>query len=159
MPADPDLVFSERDVLLRYLNRVRDAIAATSESIDDEHARRPGVPSGTSLLGIIQHLTGVECHWFRRVFAGEAVECDMSMDVPPEATRAVLVAAYRDECARSNEIIETCADLSTLSAIPNPGEDDRVSLRAITAHMIEETARHAGQADILREQIDGATGL
>jgi len=146
-------------VLLRYLNRVRDAIVVTSESLSDDQARTPGVPSGTSLLGIIQHLTGVERHWFRFVFAGEDVECNMSMEVPRDVSRADLVAAYQHECARSNAIVFACPDLSTLSAIPNPGEDDRVSLRAITAHMIEETARHAGQADILREQIDGATEL
>jgi uncharacterized damage-inducible protein DinB len=138
---------------------VRNAIIATSESLSDAQARRPGVPSGTSLLGIMQHLTGVERHWFRFVFAGEDLECNMSMEVPPDVSRAELVAAYRDECARSNAIVFGCPDLSTVSAIPNPGEDDRVSLRAITAHMIEETARHAGQADILREQIDGATEL
>jgi hypothetical protein len=70
-----------------------------------------------------------------------------------------VVAAYREACARSDEIVRACLDLSALSKIANPGEDERVSLRTIAAHMIEETARHAGQADILREQIDGATDL
>lgn len=82
----------------------------------------PGVPSGTNLLGLIQHLTGVEEYWFRLVFLGEDLACDMSMDVPAGVTRAALVTAYPGACTRS-------------------------------------TARHTGHADILREQIDGATGL
>jgi hypothetical protein len=54
--------------------------------------------------------------------------------------------------------MQGCPDLSTLSAIPNPGEPQRDSLRVIMAHVLRETARHAGHADILREQLDGATG-
>jgi uncharacterized damage-inducible protein DinB len=155
----PDLIGSERDVLLHYLNKTRDAVVRMSESLTDEQLRTPGVPSGTNLLGLIQHLTGVEEHWFRRVFLGEDIVCDMSMDVPASVTRTEVANAYREACARSDEIVRVCPDLSTLSAIANPGEDQQDSLRVIVAHMIEETARHAGHADILRELIDGATGL
>ncbi len=81
------------------------------------------------------------------------------MDVPGGATREEVVAAYREACARSDEIVRACPDLSTLAKIANPGEDQIDSLRRIVAHMIEETGRHAGHADILREQIDGATDL
>jgi hypothetical protein len=79
------------------------------------------------------------------------------MDVPAGVTHDEVVAAYREACARSDEIVRSCSDLSTMAAIANPGEDDIDSLRRIVAHMIEETARHAGHADILRELIDGAT--
>ena len=154
-----DLVGSERDVLVYYLNRMRDAVVRVSEGLTDEQQRAAGVPSGTSLLGLVWHLTGVEQHWFRLVFLGEDIEVDMSMDVPPELSRADVVAAYRAACARSDEIIMTCPDLSTLAAIANPGEDVLCSLRRVTAHLIRETSRHAGHADILREQIDGATEL
>lgn len=153
----PDLVGSERDVLLNYLNKNRDAVVRVSEGLSGEQQRTPGVPSGTNLLGLIQHLTGVEEHWFQRVFLGEDVAADQSMDVPPEATRDDVVAAYRKACARSDEIVRACPDLSTTAKIANPGEDEKDSLRRIMAHMIEEIARHAGQADILREQIDGVT--
>jgi uncharacterized damage-inducible protein DinB len=155
--AGQDLIRSERDVLLRYLNKMRDAVVAASESLTDDQLRAPGVPSGTNLLGLIQHLTGVEQHWFRLVFLGEDLVCDMSMGVPASLTRNEVVAAYREECARSDAVVRACPDLSTLSAIANPGEDEQVSLRMIVAHMIEETARHAGHADILRELIDGTT--
>ena len=157
LAAGPDLVGSERDVLLHYLNKNRNAVVRTSEGLGDEQQRAPGVPSGTNLLGIVQHLTGVEQHWFRLVFQGVDLEIDDSMAVPAGATREQVVTAYREACARSDEIVRACPDLSTLAAIANPGEDGLDSLRRIIAHMIEETARHAGQADIVREQIDGVT--
>lgn len=69
------------------------------------------------------------------------------------------MGAYLDACARSDEIVRACPDLSTPAAIAAPGESEPVTLRCIIAHMIEETARQAGQADIIREQIDGATDL
>jgi len=154
-----DLVGSERDVLLHYLNKMRDAVVRTSEGLTDEQQRTAGVPSGTNLLGLIRHLTWVEEHWFRRVFLGEDRDTDDSMYVPDGEPREEVVTAYREACARSDEIVRACADLSTMAKIANPGEDQPVSLRRIVAHMIEETARHAGHADILREQIDGATDL
>lgn len=70
-----------------------------------------------------------------------------------------MVAAYRRACADSDEIVRARPDLSVRAAIPNPGEAQRDSLRVILVHMVEETARHAGHADILRERIDGATAL
>lgn len=150
---------SEREVLLAYLGAMRDAVVATTASLDEEQLRTPGVDSGTNLLGLIHHLTGVERHWFQLVFLGEDVVCDKSMTVPPELTHAEVVAAYREACARSDEIVRGYDDLATLAAIVNPGEDQLDSLRSIVVHLIEETARHAGHADILRERIDGATGL
>ena len=156
---EPDLIGSERDVLLYYLNKNRDAVVRTSEGLTDAQQRAPGVDSGTNLLGLIQHLTGVEVHWLQRVFLGADVDTEDSMDVPVGATREDVVAAYRAACAQSDEIVRACPDLSTMAKIANPGEDQIDSLRRIVAHMIEETARHAGQADILRELIDGATDL
>jgi uncharacterized damage-inducible protein DinB len=79
---EPDLIGSERDVLINYLNKMRNAVVRTSEGLTDEQQRAPGVPSGTNLLGTIQHLTAVEAHWFRMVFLGEAIEPDHSMVVP-----------------------------------------------------------------------------
>jgi uncharacterized damage-inducible protein DinB len=154
-----DLIGSEEDVLGYYLNRMRDAVVRIAEGLPDDQLRAPGVPSGTSLLGIVWHLRGVERHWLRLVFRGEDVDVDMSMDVPPDRSTAEVVAAYRDACARSDEIVRACPDLSTLAAIPNPGEDYLCSLRRILVHLIRETSRHAGHADILRERIDGATEL
>ncbi len=144
-------------MLLHYLNKNRDAVVRTSEGLTDEQQRTPGVPTGTNLLGLVRHLTWVEQHWFRFVFLDEVLDIDDAMDAPADTTRDQVVTAYREACARSDAIVRACPDLSTMSKIANPGEDDTRSLRVIMAHMIEETARHAGQADILREQIDGVT--
>jgi uncharacterized damage-inducible protein DinB len=157
--ADRQPTESEAEVLLFFLNRLRDAVVRDSAGLTDEQQRTAGVPSGTSLLGLVQHLTAVEEHWFQRVFLGEDMSVDMSMDVPAGASADELVAAYRRACARSDEIVRACPDLSTLARSVNPGESRLGSLRRIVVHMIEETGRHAGHADILREQIDGATEL
>jgi uncharacterized damage-inducible protein DinB len=157
--AAPDLVHSERDVLQRFLDKMRNAVVADSEGLSDQDARTPGVPSGTSILGIVQHLAGVERHWFQLVFLDRDIECNQSFDVPSSVSRDEVVADYRRACVESDEVIRTCADLSTLSLGLNPGEHEHGALRRIIAHMIEETGRHAGQADILRELIDGSTGL
>ena len=150
---------SEREVLLRFLTKMRNAVVRTSEGLTDDQQRTPGVPSGTNLLGLIKHLTWCEEHWFQRVFLDAGIKTDESMVVPADTTYEQLVSAYRQACARTDEIVRACPDLATLAKIANPGEDLRVPLRVIVAHMIEETGRHAGHADILREQIDGATDL
>jgi uncharacterized damage-inducible protein DinB len=154
-----DLVGSERDVLLYYLNKMRNAVVRASEGLTDEQQRAAGVLSGTNLLGIVWHLTGIETHWLQRVFRNEDHDIDYSMDVPVSVTRQQVVAAYRAVCARNDEIVRACPDLSTMAEIANPGEDYRCSLRRIVTHMIEETGRHAGHADILRERIDGTTEI
>ena len=92
--SGPDLVGSERDVLLYCLNKMRDAVVRTSEGPTDQQQRIPGVPSGTNLLGLIQHLTGVEVHWFRDDRPGAAVGSRLARSVgsvdaapPPHALR------------------------------------------------------------------------
>jgi Protein of unknown function (DUF664). len=117
------------------------------------------VPSGTSLLGILKHLAYVERWWFRAVFAGDDVEFPWSDEDPdadwrPEegGTVSSVLAFYDNECGRSRAVT-AAASLEDLAPRHEP-----VSLRWILAHMLEETARHAGQADILRELIDGNTG-
>ncbi|HCT79848.1 MAG TPA: DinB family protein [Micromonosporaceae bacterium] len=154
-----DSDIGEREILLRYLNKMRVAVVRASEGLTDKQQRTPGVPSGTNLLGLIQHLTGVEKHWFQWVFLGQDCDTNDSMDVPAQVTHDEVVAAYRQACARSDEIVYACPDLSMMAKRANPGEDYKCSLRRIVAHMIEETGRHAGHADILRELIDGATDL
>jgi uncharacterized damage-inducible protein DinB len=152
----PDLIGSERDVLIYYLNKNRNAVVDATEGLTAEQQRTPGVGSGTNLLGMVRHLTAAEDYWFRLFFLGEPGEVEWSMQVGPDADPVAIVADYRAACARSDEIIRACPDLSTLSA-PDEDQDDRISLRRVAAHMLEEIARHAGQADILRELIDGRT--
>jgi uncharacterized damage-inducible protein DinB len=120
--------------------------------------RTPGVPSGTSLLWLVHHLTAAELHWFQFVFLGADQRIDMEGPIPPGRTYDEAVAEYRAVCARNDEIVRE-HDLDTMAKIANPGEDVIDPLRVILAHMVEETGRHAGHADILRELIDGRTGF
>jgi uncharacterized damage-inducible protein DinB len=169
-PLGDSLGGSEPDVLLFFLNRLREAVVRASEGLSEKELRAPGVPSGTHLMGLTWHLAAMEVHWFRRVFRGEEIARASDWDVPVDVTRARVVAVYRDACAHSDRIVRASGDLSILSKgtarLPastskyaDPGESRRVSLRSVVVHMIEETARHAGHADILREQIDGETDL
>jgi uncharacterized damage-inducible protein DinB len=120
------------------------------------------VPSRTTLAGLLRHLTVVEREWFQTVLSEHppAAEpstprADASWAITDADTVADLRDAYVEECARSRAAVAT-HELSHVVRHPVLGE---VSLRWIYVHMIEETARHAGQADILRELTDGATGV
>ncbi|WP_214405902.1 DinB family protein [Pseudonocardia lacus] len=143
----------ERTTLVGFLDYLREAVARKSEGAPDGRIRAAGVASGTSVLGLVKHLTAVE----RFYFLGEDVgDWAATMRVAPEETAADLLADYRDAVRRANEVIAGYSDL-TLPA-PRTRRGAAPSMRWLLVHMIEETGRHAGHADILREQIDGATG-
>jgi hypothetical protein len=152
----PFVNVGERETLLAFLDYLRDAIVVKTEGISEADAQRALVASGTSLLGLVKHLTMVEVIWFQRSFAGLDVRVPPG-DLTPGDTVESAVAAYRRECARNNDIVVAEPDLTKLCA-RKPPTTDPMSLRWILVHMIEETGRHAGHADILREQLDGATG-
>jgi hypothetical protein len=146
----------ERTTLTAFLDYLREAVAAKATGVPDEQARLPAVASGTSLLWLVKHLTATELNWFVWAYAGEDVP-RWDDDTPATEAASELLAAYRAAVERCNSIIAACADLDrpgarSLRETPPP------SMRWLLVHMIEETARHAGHADILREQIDGATG-
>ncbi|MCO1654844.1 DinB family protein [Pseudonocardia humida] len=150
----PRTAADERSTLVGFLDYLRSAIAAKAEGVPEPQVRAAGVPSGTNLLGLVKHLTAVE----RFYFLGEDVaDWAGTMRATPEETVDRVLAAYRDAIARANEVIGTYSDL----ALPAPRPSRRASapsMRWLLVHMIEETGRHAGHADILREQIDGSTG-
>jgi hypothetical protein len=116
------------------------------------------VASDTSLLGLIQHSVVGERWWFgyHLLGTGEADDFDFTMTVPPERNAADIVADYRDAIHESDVAIRRIGDPETLTA--RPIDDRPLSLRWVLAHMTSETARHAGHADIIREQIDNVTG-
>jgi hypothetical protein len=144
----------EKATLRGFLDHLRSAIAAKATGVPEPQVRTGGVPSGTSLLGLVTHLTHVE----RCYFLGERVD-DWGATFRPSAGETVdgVLAAYRDAVARANRVIDACPDL-TLPAPGSPGRGSAPSMRWVLVHLIEETGRHAGHADILREQIDGSTG-
>jgi hypothetical protein len=144
----------EKDVLLRFLDYLRESAAAKVQGVPEPEVRTPGVPSGTNLLGLITHLTYVE----RFTFMDEDVS-DWKATFHPRAeeTVASVLAGYRDAVARSNEVIAACTDL-TAPVRRLPGRKKAPTMRWALVHMIEETGRHAGHLDILRELVDGGTG-
>jgi uncharacterized damage-inducible protein DinB len=143
----------ERTVLVGFLDYLRTSVAAKVEGLPDELVRQPGVPSGTSLLGLIKHLTAVEGHWL----TGRPVPSwPATFRATREETAAEVLAAYRSTSAAANTVVAGWDDLELPG--PKPGAQRAPSRRWTLVHLIEETARHAGHADILREQLDGRTG-
>jgi uncharacterized damage-inducible protein DinB len=150
----------ERATLHGWLAVHRATLTRKVHGVTEEQGRWSPVGSGTSLLGILAHLTAVEAWWFRVVLDGQKVQLPWSSEdpdgewrVPEDATVDGMLRAYRAECARSDMAI-ALHELSETVAY----DGGRLSTRWILTHMVEETARHNGHADIIRELIDGQTG-
>lgn len=150
----PPTAADERDVLRGVLDHVRTSVARKAEGVPEPAVRTPGVPSGTSLLGLVRHLAHVE----RFTFLGEDVtDWPGTFRTRPDETVASVLAAYREAVDEANDVIDSCTDLA--APVARPARNGVTpSMRWALAHMIEETGRHAGHADILRELIDGSTG-
>jgi len=164
--AMPPLNADERTTLEGWLDFHRATLVLKCAGLDDAQAATAAVPpSGFSLTGLVQHLTEVERNWFRRVFAGEDAPPiydrqadpggpDGGFTVAAGATLDQALATWRSEVAASRE---RCAD----RPLSDTGRflDQDVSLRWIYVHLIEEYARHNGHADLVRERLDGTTGV
>ncbi|MEU7472123.1 DinB family protein [Streptomyces sp. NPDC044984] len=145
---------SETEVLRGFLDHLRNSVAAKVEDAPEPQVRTASVPSGTNLLGLLHHLTSVE----RATFLGDRVgDRQATFHAAPTDSVADVVTRYREAVARANDVLDACADLG--APLPRPRSNGPApSVRWALTHMIEETGRHAGHADILRELIDGATG-
>lgn len=151
-------VGGEREVLEASLDLQRAVIKRKAGGLSAQQARRSLVPSATTIAGLLKHLAVVEGVWFEQILAQQPSplpDPDATFAVGDQETVEDLIAAYDAACARSREV---AAKFELDYAVPQD-QLGQVSLRWIYTHMIEETARHAGHADILRELIDGATGL
>jgi uncharacterized damage-inducible protein DinB len=161
--TEPAFTASEKDMLCGWLDFQRATIVRKVDGLADDDLRRPVVGSGTSLLGIVKHLAFAESYWFGQVFAGESerlARFEPGDHLSPDEATGSVVDRYATACGRSREIVHA-ADLDDFAhgTVTNRrGPASQFTLRWIVTHMIEETARHAGHADILREQIDGTTG-
>ena len=161
----PPLVGDEREILTAYLDWHRQTFEMKCTGVPPERLSERGIPpSEMSLHGLVRHLAGVERWWFQTQFAGEDVPMLYYSDDDPgqdfddlDGDVAEAMAVWRAECDRSREIVANASSLDetgTHKATRNP-----VSLRRVLVHLIAEYARHNGHADLLRERIDGATGL
>ena len=155
---------SERELLVDFLDRHRAAVHRKLTGLAEADARRRLVGSLTTPAGIVKHLAEVERWWFQMVLAGRhdvpmmssAEDPDGDFRVADTDTVAGLLSSYESECAVSRELVAAIPDLGYVA--PRKVRGTEHSLRWILLHMIEETARHNGHLDILREQLDGETG-
>jgi hypothetical protein len=161
-PSDP------KADLQRYLQRGREVLLWKLDGLSEYDLRRPIVPTGTNLLGLVKHVATMEAGYFGAVFGREFPEhlTTFDDDADPQAdlyatadeTSAEIIAFYRRAWAHSDATIAALG-LEAGGAVPWWPEDRReVTLHLVLVHMIAETDRHAGHADILRELIDGAVG-
>jgi uncharacterized damage-inducible protein DinB len=154
-------VGDERTTLMGFLQRQRDLVAWKVREASDETLASVRMPSGLTVHGIVRHLENVERGWFRLFFAGQtglrfdAPDEDPGADFRAEGVRmADLLAAYAAEAAQCDAVIAAAPSLDATAT----DEDGTYSLRWIIVHMIEETGRHLGHIDLLRENADGAVG-
>jgi hypothetical protein len=151
----PRLTANERDTLLALLQYQRESFVRKVVGVSDDDARRAFVPSGTSLLWLAKHMTSAELVWIVHRFAGQ-VAGPVDDAVGPDETIAAAVDEYRATWARVDAIVAAAPDLDEVCR--DVGAEAPVNLRWVIMHLLEETSRHAGHADILRELVDGGTG-
>lgn len=149
-----------------YLQDARDAFLWKLEGLSEYDIRRPMTSTGTNLLGLVKHVTGAEGFYFGDVFGrpADAPELWIAGDAEPNAdlwatadeTRDGIVTRYRRVWAHSDATIDAL-DLDATGLLPG-GEGKELTLHRVLVHMVAETQRHAGHADVVRELVDGATG-
>jgi hypothetical protein len=158
--------------LRRYLQQARDAMLWKVDGLSEYDIRRPLTPTGTNLLGLVKHLAGCEIGYFGDTFGrpladpppwtdDELLEREPMIDMSATADepRDYILGWYRKAWAHADETFDAL-ELEDIGHVPWwPGEHSEVDLHRILVHMIAETHRHAGHADILRELIDGSAGL
>ena len=159
---EPTLIADERTQIEQFLDTNRDDLVEVVERLTDEQARRRLVPSLTTPLGLLKHVTWAEQVWFHVSLAGRTREelgipheNDPSWALTKEDTVASVVAEYRRVCAEAREI----AAPYSLDDLVQHNRRGPLTLRWLYVHMVEEIARHAGHADILCEQILAADAV
>ncbi|MCW2883268.1 MAG: hypothetical protein QOE54_5227 [Streptosporangiaceae bacterium] len=153
----------ERTMLNAWLDWHRSTVLLKCEDLSDELAQRPLLPSSPlmTVAGLVSHLRWVEQSWFEQVMLGEPDIGPWTDDDPdkdfkvPGVPLTRILEDYERQCVRSREIA-AALDLDTEAVVER--ERGRVTLRWLLLHMIEETARHNGHLDLLREMLDGVTG-
>ena len=153
----------EKDLLAAQLDDKRTILLRKCAGLSEEDLRRAPTASSLSLLGILKHSAWTTRWWFRYVFAGEDLSFAWADDDPdfdfrpePDETAEDIAAMFRDECERARAIV-AASDLDQTARGSHPVVKE-ITLRGVILHMLQEMSRHLGQADIIRETIDGSTG-
>jgi uncharacterized damage-inducible protein DinB len=162
---DPPSTGDERVMMRTFLDYHRATLEMKCDGLSDEDLRRQSMPPSTlSLLGLVRHMAEVERRWFREVLGGEDLprvwsdrgDFQAAYDATG-ATRAEAFAAWHAEIEHARRLEAAAESLDVVVHVGSWGED--VSLRLIMLHLMHEYARHNGHADLLREGIDGVTGV
>lgn len=165
--SEAGLVASSDEMLRAFLRGQRETVLAIVDGLPEAAWHRSVVPTGWTPAGMLEHLGGAEWHWFQGVVLGQQPELPGDEDREPydpatavfttESSSAEVLAFYRDQCAASEEVLAR----TPLSAPPKGfhGPYQPPNVRWVVLHMIEETARHAGQLDLARELLDGRVRL
>jgi uncharacterized damage-inducible protein DinB len=169
MPGNAPPLTDERQLLLGYITQQRDGIRYAAYGLTDEQARRAPTAGSLSIGGLVKHAGFTEQGWIDRVVGrdrGGSMEEEIAshedgFQLRPDETLAGVLDRY-DEIARETEAVVARVDLEQPVPVPRdvpwfPQDVEAWSVRWVLLHVIEETARHAGHADIIREMIDGAT--
>jgi uncharacterized damage-inducible protein DinB len=158
----------EKATYREYLGNYRLTIQMKCDGLDaDQLARRSVPPSTLSLLGLVRHLAQVENHWFCRVLQGHTdaarlykrdddPDWDFTGATPDPAAVTEALATWKAEIAKADGWLDALEEADLGQMVPFDG--GAVATRDVLVHVIEEYARHAGHADLLRECIDGRTG-
>ena len=161
--SEPAFHLGEREMLEAWLDYHRATLAFKCEGLTDEQLRTVAVPPSTmSLLGLVRHMADVEANWFRRVLSGEDDCRRYWSDANPDGDFDDVATAdveadfncWRRECDHARTVSAPLA----LDDCGTGKRGERISLRWVYVHMIEEYARHNGHADLLRQCIDGSVG-
>jgi hypothetical protein len=149
----PPVVGGELETMLAFLQYLRDAAVRKLDGLTEEQARHSPVASGTNLLGLVKHLTTVEVYWAQRRLAGTDIRVVDGLVLEDTDTVASVVDTYRT-ATTATDVIISAHDLDQPLARGRRG----LTARWVLAHLVEETGRHVGHADIVREMVDGSTG-
>ena len=162
--VDPPEIAPEGETLPAFMDYQRASVFVKVRGLDREAAVRRMVPSETTILGVVKHLAYVEAWWFQDIFSGREVaypwtdeDPDADFRIEDDDTVESVMELY-DAMTKESRSIISRAGLDDVSTRVHPRRGTAFSLRWILLHMIEETARHLGHMDILREQIEDATG-
>jgi uncharacterized damage-inducible protein DinB len=163
------MTLSMKETLSQYLQDARNGLLWKLDGLGEYDIRRPLVPTGTNLLGLVKHVASTEAGYLGDVFGrpypeelpwfAETAEDNADMWATRDQSREWIVAFYRRVWEHSDATIEAL-DLDAVGRVPWWQEEKaQITLQQAIVHMIAETSRHAGQADIVRELIDGTVGM
>lgn len=162
------MTFDAKERLLRSLRASREGLLSKVEGLSERELRLPRTPTGTSLLGLLKHCAHIEFGYFVTCFnqPSSLVLPEIDFDADPngdlyasaEESAEGLIALFNQVSEITDEVIERLP-LDTPGHVEWWGEQGATTFGAVLVHVINDVTRHAGQADIIRELIDGAAGL